>query len=237
MHPSGFRADWQGSFFLMTPPHRPPRHWVIGDVHGCAEAFHQLVERLPRQDRLVFCGDVINRGPRIEAAMNQAWMLVESGRAVWLQGNHERDLVDALQRNGARVPRSLAGCDTFRQLGESACRDWRERLESLPLAYWGNGWVATHAGFDPVSWKPHLNIRLPFWQAYDGRFGEVVVGHTPGRDMRHLNRIALIDTGACYGGRLTAYCPETGERRQVSGLPSQCPSPVRSPLSCLGRGD
>jgi serine/threonine protein phosphatase 1 len=78
--------------------------------------------------------------------------------------------------------------------------------------------VATHAGFDPLSWKPHLSIRLPFWQAYDGRFGEVVVGHTPGTVVRRMNRIVLIDTGACFGGTLTAYCPETTEQRQVRGV-------------------
>jgi serine/threonine protein phosphatase 1 len=27
----------------------------------------------------------------------------------------------------------------------------------------------------------------------------------------------MVDTGACYGGELSAYCPETGEIRQVPG--------------------
>jgi serine/threonine protein phosphatase 1 len=202
----------------MSPPPHSPHHWVIGDVHGCAESLLELVARLPGDDRLVLCGDVINRGPRIEAAMDTAWQLVESGRAVWLMGNHERDLVDALRSEDGRRPRILAACDTYRQLGERGCRAWLERLERLPMAFWGRGWVATHAGFDPFSWQPHLSIRLPFWQAYDGRFGEVVVGHTPGREVRRLGPIVLIDTGACFGGSLTAYCPETGELRQVQGL-------------------
>jgi serine/threonine protein phosphatase 1 len=211
----------------MSPPPHSPRHWIIGDVHGCADSLLELVARLPGDDRLVFCGDVINRGPRIEAAMDTAWQLVESGRAVWLMGNHERDLVDALRSDDGRRQRNLVGCDTYRQLGARGCRGWLERLERLPMAFWGSGWVATHAGFDPLSWQPHLSIRLPFWQAYDGRFGEVVVGHTPGRQVRRLDRIVLIDTGACFGGSLTAYCPETGEQRQVPGL-SQ-PSFPRSP--------
>lgn len=202
----------------MSPPPHSPHHWVIGDVHGCAESLLELVARLPGDDRLVLCGDVINRGPRIEAAMETAWQLVESGRAVWLMGNHERDLVDALHSGDGLGPRRLVGCDTYRQLGEARCRTWLERLERLPMAFWGRGWVATHAGFDPLSWKPHLRIRLPFWQAYDGRFGEVVVGHTPGTAVRRLNRIVLIDTGACFGGTLTAYCPETAEQRQVRGV-------------------
>lgn len=196
----------------------PGRHWVISDVHGCAEALGQLLELLPSQDRIVLCGDVINRGPRIEAAMDLAWDLVCRGRAVWLMGNHEQDLVRRLRGEQAQDRIALAGCDTYRQLGSRACRRWLERLEQLPLVYRGQGWLATHAGFDPITWEPHLTIRMAFWQAYDGRFGTVVVGHTPGPEVRRLRSIVLTDTGACYGGRLTAYCPETGVDRSVPGL-------------------
>ena len=208
----------------MAPPSSSPHHWVIGDVHGCADALLRLVGQLPPQDRLILCGDVINRGPAIGRAMDLAWELVQSGRAVWLKGNHEAALADDLHRSDWQALRSLAGCDTFRQLGERRCRSWRQRLDTLPLAYWGDGWVATHAGFDPLSWQPHLSIRLTFWQAYDGRYGEVVVGHTPGPGIRRVGEgdaIVLIDTGACYGGELTAYCPET--RRSVA-VPALLPT-------------
>ena len=201
----------------MPSPHTAPRHWVIGDVHGCAEALAQLVALLPLGDRLVLLGDVINRGPSIEEAMELAWGLVSSGRGVWLTGNHEKKLLEALSTRGEEVFPLLAGCDTYRQLGHRRCRQWIERLAALPTAYWGEGWVATHAGFDPLLWEPDLGIRLPFWQAYDGRYGEVIVGHTPAEHVRRLNRILLIDTGACYGGRLTAYCPESGDLLSVPG--------------------
>jgi serine/threonine protein phosphatase 1 len=193
----------------------PERHWVIGDVHGCADALERLLERIPADDRLVFVGDVINRGAAIEAAMQLVWGEVERGRAIWLQGNHERQLVTRLQRLDAESRRALAGTATYRQLGEAGCRRWMKRLSDLPLTYRGSGWVATHAGFDPQTWKPHLTIRMPFWHAYDGRFGDVVVGHTPGPEVRRINRVLLIDTGACYGGLLTAYCPETGQILQA----------------------
>jgi serine/threonine protein phosphatase 1 len=205
--------------------HSPQHHWIIGDVHGCADALAALVALLPREDRLVFCGDVINRGPRIEAAMEFAWDLVQAGRAIWLMGNHERALVDGLASAELSALASLAGCDTYRQLGDRRARLWLERLRQLPLAYWGQGWVATHAGFDPITWQPDLSVRMAFWQAYDGRFGDAIVGHTPGPDVRHLGRVVLIDTGACYGGHLTAYCAETGQVRRVPGL-AQRPGPI-----------
>ena len=213
----------------MTPHSRPLRHWVIGDVHGCAEALRNLVALLPPEERLILCGDVINRGSHIEAAMELAWELVESGRAIWLMGNHERSLIDDLRRGDWQARRSLAGCDTYRQLGAARCLQWLQRLDRLPLAYWGDCWVATHAGFDPLTWEPHLQIRTAFWQSYDGRFGDVVVGHTPGPTVRRFGRIVLIDTGACYGGRLTAYCPETREERHVPGVIGSLGLPARLP--------
>ena len=217
----------------MSSPAQPRHHWVIGDVHGCVASLKALLDRLPAADRLVFCGDVINRGPRIAETMQLVWQLVVAGRAVWLKGNHEADLLAALQQQLTSQPsaqhrfsqlqsaqRRLAGNDTYRQLGERNCRQWLQRLAQLPEVYWGDGWVATHAGFDPLTWSPSLDIRLPFWQHYDGRFGPVVVGHTPAAEVRHLGQIVIVDTGACYGGMLSAYCPETAEVRQVPGLQS-----------------
>lgn len=203
----------------MTSRSNHPRHWLIGDVHGCADALQHLVARLPSVDRLILCGDVINRGPQIERAMDLAWSLVESGRAVWLKGNHEHKLTRALRAGSWASQADLAGCDTYRHLGDQLCRHWLERLEQLPLAYWGEGWVATHAGFDPVTWQPDLSVRQPFWDGYDGRFGEVIVGHTPAaRVRRSANNIVTVDTGACYGGTLSAYCPETREVIEVQGI-------------------
>ena len=199
-------------------PSRPRRHWVISDVHGCADSLQELIAALPSPDRLVLCGDVINRGPRIEAAMELAWHLVDSGWGVWLMGNHEQLLVQQLRGEAGGHRQLLAGSDTYRQLGSRSCRRWLERLEQLPRVHWGQGWVATHAGFDPLTWQPDLSVRLAFWQHYDGRFGEVVVGHTPGPGIRRIRSIVLIDTGACYGGPLSAYCPETREQVQVRGL-------------------
>jgi len=210
---------------MTTEKHRS-RHWVIGDVHGCADALEDLLLQLPAGDRLIFCGDAINRGPAIASSMERIWSLVDSGRAVWLLGNHEQDLISALRGDSLQNGRQLAGCDTYRQLGDQACRQWLERLQLLPLAYWGDGWVATHAGFNTHTWQPDLRVRLDFWQHYDGRFGEVVIGHTPGPHVRHLRHIVMVDTGACYGGSLSAYCPETKEVVAVPGLRADLASPL-----------
>ena len=90
------------------------RHWVIGDVHGCHQPLCQLLATLPPNDHLVFCGDVINRGEAIPATMNLVWDLVQAGRATWLRGNHEQDLIDALESQTG-----LSQHATSAQLGHS----------------------------------------------------------------------------------------------------------------------
>ena len=44
-----------------------------------------------------------------------------------------------------------------------------------------------------------------------------MIGHTPQPDVVRQNNIVMIDTGACYGGLLTAYCPESDAVVQVLG--------------------
>ena len=153
-------------------------HWVIADVHGCHESLERLLAVLPSNDHLVFCGDVINRGQAIEAAMNRVWDLVCSGRATWLRGNHEQALIDALSSSDATHQSALEEMDTFHQLGENLCQQWLERLIQLPLLYQAQGWCATHAGFT-CGGEPDLSIRDGFWENYDGSLGRAVVGHTP----------------------------------------------------------
>ena len=181
------------------------RHWVIGDVHGCHDALERLLGLLPESDQLVFCGDVVGRGPDVVSTAERVWGLVRSGRATWLRGNHEQRLSQDPVLQHALWPTS-----------PDVAQLWVERLQALPLVFQGDGWVATHAGFDAND-CPDLEIREPFWQTYDGRFGQVVVAHTPGLEVRRHGQIVLIDTGAVYGGLLTAFCPETDAVVQVQG--------------------
>jgi len=189
---------------------------VIGDVHGCYESLLQLLEVFPSSAQLVFCGDVINRGPAIEATMLLVWELVCKGRAIWLRGNHEQHLINCLEADHQDCRAALLSIDTYRQLGDELAREWLGRLKGLPLVYKANGWIATHAGLD-LNGNPDLSIRNSFWEDYDGRYGRVVVAHTPLPQVERHRHIVMIDTGACYGGALSAYCPESDAVVQVCG--------------------
>ena len=194
------------------------KHWVIGDVHGCYQPLQQLLGVLPKNDHVVFCGDVINRGPETTSAIKLVWSLVTAGQATWLRGNHEQALLQTFQEPALNSP-----------------NPWLTRLQQLPTVFWGHGWVATHAGFDSNG-QPDLTIREPFWEHYDGSHGLVVIGHTPRPDVERHGRIVMVDTGAVYGGKLSAYCPETGAVVQVEGVQEAAAAPRKRKAPSLQAG-
>ena len=203
---------------LFGMPSLTGKHWVIGDVHGCYQPLQQLLGVLPKNDHVVFCGDVINRGPETTSAIKLVWSLVTAGQATWLRGNHEQALLQTFQEPALNSP-----------------NPWLTRLQQLPTVFWGHGWVATHAGFDSNG-QPDLTIREPFWEHYDGSHGLVVIGHTPRPDVERHGRIVMVDTGAVYGGKLSAYCPETGAVVQVEGVQEAAAAPRKRKAPSLQAG-
>jgi hypothetical protein len=70
---------------------------LVGDVHGELDALRQLLGRLgyaadgahPQGRRLVFVGDLVDRGPDTPGVIELVRRLVEAGRAQCVLGNHE----------------------------------------------------------------------------------------------------------------------------------------------------
>ena len=62
----------------------------------------------------------------------------------------------------------------------------------------------------------------PYWaEKYDGRFGHVVFGHEPFVEgVKEFDHATGIDTGAVFGGSLTAMILE-GEDREFVSVPSR----------------
>lgn len=82
---------------------------IVGDVHGEHEALGALLDRLghdPRQDahpegrRLVFVGDLVDRGPDSPAVIGIVRDLCERGRAQCVLGNHELNLLRNDRKEG-----------------------------------------------------------------------------------------------------------------------------------------
>ncbi len=81
---------------------------IIGDVHGEIDALDDLLIRLGYTGdgghadgrRLVFLGDLTDRGPDSPAVLKKVMALVEAGRAQCILGNHELNLLRDVEKHG-----------------------------------------------------------------------------------------------------------------------------------------
>jgi bis(5'-nucleosyl)-tetraphosphatase (symmetrical) len=120
--------------------------FAIGDVQGCASRLDALLERLPRDARLVFVGDIVNRGPDSLGALRKVRALGE--RAVVLLGNHDLHLLAV-----AAGIRPHHDDDTLRDI--LAAPDAGELIDWVrfrPVAHREEDALFVHAGLLP-SWS------------------------------------------------------------------------------------
>jgi len=76
---------------------------AIGDIHGMDRQLENLLDRVQpgSDDRLVFLGDYIDRGPDSRRVLERLMDLAEKRPdAIFLRGNHEQMLLDALAEQG-----------------------------------------------------------------------------------------------------------------------------------------
>jgi len=219
--------------------------WVVGDIHGCAAELERLLAELElgKGDSLVALGDLFHRGPdplrvaRLLAASGARTVLGNHEHALLARlrshpPSRELTPADVCGDSGRPLHASPAeAMELVEFLGEHA----RYFLESRGLPGAGptpdgRAWCAVHAGLTPGRTARASRVedlvypaRLgsgSFW--YEGYQGPelVLFGHLVQKEPRRIERggrtVAIgLDTGALYGGRLTAYCPERDEFRSV----------------------
>jgi serine/threonine protein phosphatase 1 len=198
--------------------------YAIGDIHGSLSKLRQLIARCEahaagRSARFVFLGDYIDRGPESAGVIAHVIALQARlpGAVIALKGNHEAIALDVFDGvASADFWLAQGGEQTLASYGVGAARELPrvhiEWLRALPLRYDDGVRFFVHAGIDPDKTLDEQNdhdliwIREPFLS--DGRdHGRLIVhGHTPvaarAPDLRG-NRVN-VDTGAVYGGPLTA---------------------------------
>jgi len=127
--------------------------YAIGDVQGCAGSLESLLARLPPDARLVFVGDVVNRGPDSLGALRRVRALGE--RAVVLLGNHDLHLLAV-----AAGIRPMHDDDTMQPILDAPDAaelvDW---VRHRPLLHSEAGALFVHAGLLPP-WTPARAIAL-----------------------------------------------------------------------------
>ncbi|MGW5733838.1 MULTISPECIES: polynucleotide kinase-phosphatase [Streptomyces] len=207
---------------------------IIGDIHGCATELETLLGKLgyadgahPEGRTAVFVGDLVDRGPDSPGVLRRVMSMVADGNALCVPGNHENKLARHLK--GRKVQHTHGLAETVEQLGaeseefRASVRAFVEGLVShyvldggklvvchagLPEKYHGrtSGRVRSHALYGDTTGETDefgLPVRYPWAEDYRGS-AAVVYGHTPVPTATWLNNTICLDTGAVFGGRLTA---------------------------------
>ncbi len=215
---------------------------IIGDVHGCFDELRRLLDQLgyhvdidqepwriahPQDRKLVFVGDLVDRGPRTPDVLRLAMAAVNSGNGYCVVGNHDAKLVRALQGRQVRISHGLA--ESLEQLGRESDAFRAEALKFLDglvshYVFDGGRLVVAHAGLrEEMHGRGSGKVRefalygettgetdeygLPVrynWAAdYRGR-AVVAYGHTPVLRTEWFNNTLCLDTGCVFGGQLTA---------------------------------
>lgn len=203
---------------------------AVGDIHGCAAEFAELLDKLQLQrgDRLVLLGDLVNRGPDTRMVLD----LARAAGAVALMGNHERRLLRSRHLHDPKLLRD----DDRATIARLRPEDWAF-LEAMPLTHFDAKLdvVFVHGGFLPgIPWqkqdaatvtriqvvspegKPFKRAECPgapLWAELWSGPPFVVYGHTPRATVHKLKWSLCLDTGCVLGGYLSAYI--LPERRLV----------------------
>ncbi len=136
---------------------------IVGDIHGEIEALRALLKHLryaddgshPEQRRLVFLGDLTDRGPDSPAVIEIVQRFVTAGRAQCVLGNHDLNILLEDRKHDNHwffgEPWSLDGSaeTTPAVLADEPLRQKiKEFFRSLPLALERDGLRVVHACWD-----------------------------------------------------------------------------------------
>jgi bis(5'-nucleosyl)-tetraphosphatase (symmetrical) len=119
--------------------------YAVGDIQGCAPSLKALIKKLPVQSKIIFLGDLVNRGPDSIGTLRYLKKLQEEKRIECILGNHDLHLLAV--DSGIRKTKGL---DTVQPILDAPDRaDLMNWLRHRPMAL-SNGKVLTvHAGVLP----------------------------------------------------------------------------------------
>jgi len=214
----------------------PPRTIFIGDVHGCIDELDDLLTDLnpSTDDRLIFIGDLIRKGP----ASRAVWERFKSLEATSLLGNQEWSVREQVT---GRCPLRPSLESVKADFGE-AFSAFSSDVQTWPTVIEEEDFLAVHAGLRPDQpWPETEAVDLTNIRTWDGRGHDlqnldnppwfyhyhatkpVIFGHWAALGgVRRPNAIGL-DTGCVYGGSLTALIWPEKRYVQVKARKTYCP--------------
>jgi protein phosphatase len=214
---------------------------VIGDIHGCFNEFKSLTEKLGyswvsgiplhSSRKLVFVGDLTDRGPKSIAVANTVIQLMKKSAAHYTPGNHCDKLYRFFLGRKVQVKHGLettvAEYEALSENEQSQInKDFRDLYENAPLYLQldDGKLIVAHAGirhdyigrtdnkvktfvlYGDITGETYADgrpVRRDWAKSYEGE-AWVIYGHTPVSQVRICNNTANIDTGCVFGGKLSA---------------------------------
>lgn len=220
-------------------PRPQPPICIIGDLHGRADLLELMLTRIANQPqtaqaRLVFVGDMIDRGPDSAAVLTrlQGLCRADPARCICLMGNHERMLLAFLAAPTGPAKRwlNVGGLETLASFGISGRRlpgaqsqhllrlsealhqampsgqvAW---LRQLPLFWQSEGLAVVHASAAPdlpMAAQPEAALLWGYHKPTPRPDGLWIAhGHIITAAAQIENGAINVDTGAWRSGRLSA---------------------------------
>lgn len=217
---------------------------IIGDVHGCINECLALIKKLgyqfngqnyyhPKQRKLVFLGDITDRGPDSLKTIELVYQLVLVDKiAHYTPGNHCNKLYRYFLGNKVQIQHGLeTTVAEYLALPNRKQKQIRQKFitlyeqAELYLRLPEVKAVIAHAGiradyigrfdkkvqsfvlYGDVTGAKHPDgrpIRADWAKHYKGS-NWIVYGHTPVLEARRLNKTINIDLGCVYGNKLAAF--------------------------------
>ncbi|MEY3053204.1 MAG: hypothetical protein RLY31_2989 [Bacteroidota bacterium] len=248
---------------------------IIGDIHGCFDELTELLAKLrytierspdghfvvqhPESRRVIFLGDLTDRGNNSTEVLRLAMDMVKSQKAFCVCGNHDDKLNKFLHGKNVNPGHGLE--KTIRQL-EHTSKEFRSEVKAfldgliahyvlddgklvvahggLPEEMHGRAAAAVRSFclFGETTGEIDefgLPVRHNWARQYKGK-AMVVYGHTPIPESEWLNNTINLDTGCVFGGKLSALrYPEkeivSVDAKQTYYEPVRPLQPVKETLS------
>lgn len=219
---------------------------IVGDVHGCADELELLLGRLgydvaragasdepryhvvpPPGRKLIFVGDLIDRGPRVADTLRLALDMIDAGSAFAVLGNHEFKAARMFAGHNVSIAPGLRLTLQDLEYQSEAFRDRVRRfVATLPshLVLDDGRLVVSHAGIreDMIGRSSNavrsfciygdttgergpdgFPVRRDWAAAYRGD-ALIAYGHTTVERAEWCNGTINLDTACVFGGSLTA---------------------------------
>ena len=185
--------------------------------------------RAPAGRRAVFVGDLVDRGPNSPDVLRIVMDMVSAGQALAVPGNHDVKLLRWLDGRNVKMTHGIDR--TIAQLAaEPEALAFKDRVRGFLNGLVSHVWLedgrlaVAHAGiredmigrtsgavrefclYGETSGETDefgLPVRYNWAAEYRGATA-IVYGHTPVPDAQWLNNTLCVDTGCCFGGKLTA---------------------------------